>query len=264
MRLLRDLRETTTVLILLAVTSERHTRLRTLAEELGMTIQGASGYVRRMAQDGLLQIVDGEYRATKRGVELLHSRYLELKGFVDQAGHAMALVETTAAIAGGTIHRGERVGLFMEGGFLMAHADRTSPSTGIAVHDANKGEDVAVRNLEGIVDLHPGRIVIGRVPPARAGGSKSIKSGPAAKIRTHAAHAVVAALDAAGSAAVRRIGLKARIEFGVVPASIEAAERGVDVVLLVPEDRVAEVVRAIEMANTRIEDKISYETVALG
>src|SRR4030067_843751 len=54
MRLLRDLRESTTLLILLAVTSERHTTLQTLADGLGMTVQGASDYVRRMTADGLL------------------------------------------------------------------------------------------------------------------------------------------------------------------------------------------------------------------
>jgi len=60
MQLLRDLREATTMLVLYAVTTERHTHLRSLAEELGMTVQGASEYVRRMIDHGLLQRVDGE------------------------------------------------------------------------------------------------------------------------------------------------------------------------------------------------------------
>src|SRR6266699_3863843 len=79
MQLLRDLREATTMLVLYSVTTERHTHLRSLADELGMTVQGASEYVRRMIEQGLLQHVDGEYRATKKGVELLLGRFLELR-----------------------------------------------------------------------------------------------------------------------------------------------------------------------------------------
>jgi len=64
--------------------------------------------------------------------------------------------------------------------------------------------------------------------------------------------------------AAKDLGLKPRIEFAVLAATVEAAERGVDVLLLVPEERVTEAVQAIEAANARLEDKIPYETVALG
>jgi len=74
----------------------------------------------------------------------------------------------------------------------------------------------------------------------------------------------VAALDIAGVVLARELGLKPRIEFGVLPATVEAAERGVNVLLLLPEERVAEAVQAIETANARLEDKIPYETVTLG
>ncbi len=60
-----------------------------------------------------------------------------------------------------------------------------------------------------------------------------------------------------------KLAVKPGIEFAVVPASIEAAQRGLNVLLLCPEDRVAEVVAAIEQANARTEDKIPYETLAL-
>jgi len=47
----------------------------------------------------------------------------------------------------------------------------------------------------------------------------------------------------------------------LLPATVEAAERGVDVLLLVPEERAAEAVQVIEAANARLEDKIPYESV---
>lgn len=264
MRLLRDLRETTRLLFLYEVIANRHTRLRTIAERLEMTVQGASDYVKGLEADGLLTVVDGEYRATKKGVEVLRHGMRELRTFVDQAGRSTASVETTSALAGSTIRRGDRVGLFMEGGTLVAYPGRTSPSVGAAVEDAKQGEDVAVRSLEGIVALRPGRIVVLRVPSARSGGSKSVDAAKARRVLRRRRNAVVAGLDVSGLAAVRALGLRPRIEFAVLSASLEAAERGVDVLLFVPEERAADAVGAIEAENAKLEEKIPYESVALG
>src|SRR5437899_5791929 len=86
MELLRNLRSSTRLLFLYEVTTNRHTRLRTIAERLGMTVQGASEYAHGLQGDGLLVLANGEYRATKKGVELLHDGFLELRRFVERAG----------------------------------------------------------------------------------------------------------------------------------------------------------------------------------
>lgn len=264
MDVLRDVREGTRLLFLYEVTANRHSRLRTIAERLGMTVQRASQYASDLEREGLLTMGDGEYRATKRGVESLQGRVRELRSFIEQAGRATAFVETTSALAGTPIRRGDRVGLFMERGLLVAHAGKPSSSTGIAVQDAAKGEDVAVRSLEGIVSLRPLRIVIARLPPAQRGGSHAISIPVARKLLRRCRGFVVGALDVTGLVAARKLGLRPRIEFGVIPAAIEAAQRGVDVLLLVPEDRVAEAVHALEVANAGLEDKIPYENVGIG
>jgi putative transcriptional regulator len=258
--LLRNLRTSTRLLFLYEVTSSRHTRLRTIGERLGMTIQGTSEYAHGLEEDGLLSLVNGEYRATKKGIEFLHDRLHELRAFVDRAGREMSFVETTAAIAGGPVHRGDRVGLFMEAGALVAHPRRASPSTGLAVHEASPGELVRLRDLEGIVALRPGRIVIARIRSSST-GKKGGRALPLRRLSRSAADRVVAALDVAGLVAAKDLGLKPRIEFAVLPATVEAAERGVDVLLLLPEERAAEAVQAIEAANARLEDKIPYESV---
>jgi len=262
MELLRNLRTSTRLLFLYEVTTSRHTRLRTIGERLGMTIQGTSEYAHGLEEDGLLSLASGEYRATKKGIEFLHDHMQELRSFVDRAGKEMAFVETTAAIAGGSIHRGARLGLFMEDGVLVAHEGRASPSTGVAVHDAAKSEFVRVHNLEGIVALRPGRIVVGRIRSASLGRKGA--GAASRRVLRSTGKITVAALDIAGVVFARELGLKPRIEFGVLPATVEAAERGVNVLLLLPEERVAEAVQAIETANARLEDKIPYETVTLG
>lgn len=263
MNVLRDLRESTRVLFLHEVTANRHTRLRTIAERLGMTVQGAADYAHALEADGLLVVSDGEYRATKRGISLLQSRLRELRAFVDQASRSTAFVETTAALAGAAIRRGDRVGLFMEDGYLMAYPDRTSTSMGVAAEDAAKGERVPVRGLEGIVSLRPGRVTIVRVGPAALAPGRPVPSS-AQRILPRARKAIVASMDVTGLAAARRLGLRPRIEFGVLPAVIQAAEQGVNVVVFLPEERAAEAAQAIESANAELEDKIPYESLVLG
>ncbi len=262
MNVLRDLRESTRILFLHEVTANHHTRLRTIAERLGMTVQGASDYAHSLEADGLLALSGGEYRATKKGIDFLQSRLRELRSFVDQASRSTAFVETTTALAGAAIARGGKVGLFMEDGYLVAHPNRASASVGIATEDAAKGEDVAVRNLEGIVALRPGRITIGRIPASHA-AARRLSPDSCRRILQRCGHAVVASLDVEGLMAARRLRLRPRIEFGPLAGAVAAAERGMDVLLLVPEARAAEAVEAIEAANARREDKIPYESLAL-
>lgn len=262
MNVLRDLRETTRILFLYEVTANRHTRLRTIAERLEMTVQGASDYAHQLEEDGLLVLASGEYRPTKKGVQILQARLRELRAFVDQAGRSTAFVETTLALAGGAMHRGDRVGLFMEGGYLVAYPGRTASSTGVATEDAARGDDVAVRGLEGIVTLRPGRIRILRVPASR-GAARRLNPEIARKVLRRSEDAVVATMDVEGLTAARRLRLHPRIEFAPLAGTVAAAERGVDVLLFVSEERVPEAIQAIEAANARREDKIPYESLAL-
>lgn len=263
MAVLRNLRETTRLLFLHEVTANRHTRLRTIAERLEMTVQGAADYAHELESNGLLAVAEGEYRPTKKGIQFLQSRLRELRAFVDQASRTMAFVETTAALAGAVVHKGDRLGLFMEGGYLVAYPGRESPSRGIATADASRGEEVAVRDLQGIIGLRPGRITVARVPAVRDGGSNAIHPAKAQSILARTKGSVVAAAELGGIVAARKLGLRARIEFAAVPGAIRAAERGAGVLLLVPEESAAEAVQSIEAENARLEDKIPYESVAL-
>jgi putative transcriptional regulator len=255
-RLLRDVREGTKLLLLLELTGRRHTRLKTLAEKLDLTVAGVSEYVKAMEEEGLVQHVGGEYRATRKGVEFLQDRFRTLRAFVESSSREMAIIDETAAMAGEDLREGDRVGLFMEKGTLVARS-RASPSSGTAAIPAKRGEVVRVRGLEGIVDLRPGKIAIARL----AGTKSSVVAGR--RLLRRLRPDVVGALDLRGKAFAARLAVDRVLEFAVLPAAVEAAQRGLTVLLLCPEDRVAEVVAAIEQANARTEDKIPYETLAL-
>jgi putative transcriptional regulator len=225
-----------------------------------MTIQGASDYVRAMAREGLVHVVGGEYRATVKGVEYLHENFQALREFVDLSAKDVSIIDITAAVAGATVARGDPVGLFMEKGELVAFPRRASPSRGIAVHAAARGEDLGVRGLEGIVRLRPGRISIRRIPSIREGGTRHL--GGARKLSTSGG--VVAVTDAVSTVAARKLGLPVDIRYAPVAASIEAAQRGLDVLLLCSEEGVADAVAAIEDANAGLQEKIPYAISGVG
>ena len=262
MHLLRNLGESTRLLILLETSMRHHAVQRTIADAVGMTVQGVSDYLRSMEEDGLIQVADGEYRPTIEGIRVLQEGFRELRDFVDRTSKGISIIDVTAAIAGNRIERGETVALFMEGGDLVAYAGRESPSTGRAVQPADRGEDLAVTDLQGIVALHPGRITLLRIPSVADGGSRVVDLERARKALRRVDADIVGALDLPAKALANRLRIRVDIRFGVMAAGIEAAERGLDVAILVPEDRVAAVVSAIEEANERLSQKIAYQTSA--
>ena len=72
---------------------------------------------------------------------------------------------------------------------------------------------------------------------------------------------IVVAVDITGRVLARRLRLGVDISFCALPATLEAAQRGLDILVLFPEDRVAEFIGGIESNNSRLEEKIAYETI---
>lgn len=231
--ILRDLRLSTELLILLELCRQPGTKFRAIASDLHMTVQGVSEYIRRMRADGLVER-SGARRPTQRGVEFLHRHFKDLKGFVDGASKELNIIETCVAVAKTAVRAGERVGLFMEGGTLTAYSGRGSSSTGIAVNTCDGGEEVAVRELEGIVQLKPGRLYLLQVPPALSGGSRGMRR----SALRHFARGplIVAVRGSEAEVLARRLGLKVDLRFAPVEAAVEACQKGLDVLLIVSSE----------------------------
>jgi len=263
MKVLRDLREATKLLILLEITKHRHTRLKSIAEKLEMTVQGISDYMKIMSGESLVQSIGGEYRATKKGVEFLHENFLKLKDFVNSSMKEMSIVDLCVAVAGKDIKEGEEVGLFMEDGYLIAYPGRSSPSKGVALFNAKKGEDVALKDLEGIVELKPGKITIMKIPSIHEGGTHSLDIAEAKRACNKVKAHKVAVTDALSKVLASKIDLKVDMEFAAVSASLEAAQKGLDILIICSKDSSSEVIAAIESINAALEDKIQYNVLTL-
>lgn len=263
MTLLRDLRETTKLLILLETIKRDHSKLKTLAERFGMTAQGISDYLKMMTSAGLVHNVEGVYRPTKKGVQFLHDGFSELRDFIESSSKDLAIIDVCWAVAASDIEKEEEVGLFMEGGYLMAYPGRSSSSTGRALFGGKKGQDIAVTELDGITRLNPGKIFIGKTPGVEKRGSRGANLQKLKQLMKSEKPDIIAVLDASGKALADAAGIKPGIEFASLQASIEAAEKGLNVLLICTEENCTEAMSHILDRNVSSEDAITFEVISL-
>lgn len=261
MKVLRDLRLSTKMLIMLELINDPKTTLKPIAEKLEMTVQGISEYLRRMQEERLIQRLPSEYKLTKKGVQFLHENILELRDFVVAAIKRVEIIQTCVSVARTRIKAGDKVGLFMENGILTAYANKASSSTGTALVNAEAGEDIPIKDLKGIVELFPGMLMIIELPSIENKGTHTVPVGKAGKVISKLKYDRLGALDAVGMVLAHKLGLKCDIEFAVVSAGIEAVQKGLNVVLLGSSDEAHRLVSTIEEINARTADKIRYELV---
>lgn len=261
MKVLRDLRLSTELLILMEVIKNPHSKLKTIANKLDITVQGVSEYLRRMKNEGKIQNIGGEWRATKSGVEFLHSNFSELKEFVDSKMMELNIIDICAAIAKTPIKKGDEVGLFMEDGVLCAYSGKDSSSKGIAVSDAQVDEDVAIKDLDGLVTLSPGMMHIVKLPSIREGGSSVVSKKGIKNIMDKLKPQKIGVLDAVSQAVLQKAKVQPDFEFASLYSAIEAAEKGLNVMIFASAEQIASVVSTIEDINSQIEDKIIYQII---
>lgn len=259
MKLLRDVRESTRLLLLLEITTQQHSRMRTLAETVGLTVQGVSDYLKGLTEEGLITREGGVYAATMDGVALLQKRFKELRDFVEGAYGQVRFLDFTSALAGAEIQEGEAVGLFMEDGSLVARPGRSSTSEGRALHSAEEGEDVAVAELEGMVELPRGTVTVLRLPGAREGGTRALDLRHAKRFLQGHPHDRLGVADAVARALARKLDRSVDFEFAVAAASVEAAQRGLRVLILASEDSLGDVVAGLEAAGEGPEGRVPYD-----
>ncbi|MGD9962720.1 MAG: hypothetical protein AB7S97_02310 [Thermoplasmata archaeon] len=161
---LRDLKRNTEMLILVEMIRSPSTRLKDVGDRLGITVQAVSQYTNLMRKEGLLRERNGLLRPTRKGMQVLQEHFTRIKQDVDEVLRSIRVVDKCVAVAGGRLRKGASVGLVMEDGMMMAFDGVKSSSTGIALEDADEGDDVLVGGLEGILDMELGKLLILEAP----------------------------------------------------------------------------------------------------
>jgi len=248
------------LLILIELSTGHYTKLDQIAEKIGITKQAVSDYMKKMRRDGMIEMVDGHYRVTPEGIDYIFGKIEKIESYLKEKKKKMGMIESFSAIAGNDIKKGERVGLFMKNGFLHAYRKK-SGCYATAMEDANEGEDVALCDAEGIIDMKMGKIYLAMLPPPDKGGSKSIDYKKLRENIDKINADKIASLDVIGKIALKKMNLQPSFEFAPLDASINACERGLNVFITGSEKEIRMAISVIEEYNASSIEKIEYEVI---
>ena len=255
--ILRSKKESTRFQILVEVAAHQpDVRQREIADKIGVTPQAVSEYIRELVSEGFLYS-DGRvrYRVTKKGVEWVLERALEMKKYAryvmeDIVSH----VSVATAIARQRFNKGQTVSLWMEGGLLYAGAGEGNV-TGTTISDADGGEDVGVTDLRGMINLPQVDITICKVPRVERGGSRGVDLRVLEKYSKGKPY--IAAIGVEALISLQKINIQPNILFGAKESVVEAAFHGLSSLVVSVDEEVPSLLNRLE------EEGLNYEVIDL-
>ncbi len=244
MGVLRDKSKITTMMILLSILKGNR-KLKDIASDIGITIQGVSEYLKILESSGFLK--DG--KVTPKGMEFLYTSLEDIGDFVHEANKIIGKIKIAEAIAGEDIKKGDKVGLFMENGYVYAYKKESS-SMGIAAMDAKKGEDLGIKNLKGIMEIDYGKIDVYVMPDISEGGSRKVSKEKIKKLINRYKKTGVCGVVA--YITIRDIA-KIDFEFAAANSAINAAYRGISTILFVSHEMLPYTLKILEDSGIKYE-----------
>lgn len=228
-----------------------------IAPRLGITSQAVSEHMKELIKDGWLSSEGrSRYRVTREGVDWILQMSRQLHSYAWLVSRVVADISISTAIADTDLSVGQRAFLYMKDGLLHAsEVAGAGGATGLVVTGATKGQDVGVRDVEGIVELETAMVTIGKVPQVQDGGSRS--TDPARLADLTGGARLVGAMGTEAIVALRQIAVKPDYLHGVREAAIEAAYCGQPFLVVCSGDRVSVLVQRLE------EENLSYHIVDL-
>jgi len=205
--------------------------------------------VKELIKDGWLSSEGrSRYKVTKEGVDWILQMSRQLHSYAWVVSKVVADISTTTAIADSDLSVGQPASLYMKDGLLFASdVIRDKEAKGIAVTAAKKGQDVGIRNVEGVIKLEPAEVTIGKVPSVQDGGSRGTDL---ARLKNEIKEAgLVGAMGTEALVALMQIGVKPNYIHGVREAAIEAAYCGLSSLVVSSEDKVSLLVQRLEEEN---------------
>ena len=261
---LRNKGEFTKFQILLEVMrNQPHVKQKDISEKLGVTIQAISKYFKKLTREGLLEAGSerSDYRLTAKAVTIIREDVRTLENYITKVKHDLKIEHAWPAIATQPVKAGQEIGLVMKEGVMYTTApdDSEAQATGIALADAEVGEDLGLRDLHGKVKIQHGKILIVKLPSIRRGGSRAVDLVKVKAYYDQFKPDRVGVMGAVGRAVLNKLGLKADIEFGISRSAAIAASRGLNVFVLVVGRMVNRMIQEIDEINMKTSAEIIYE-----
>ncbi|AXR81039.1 MarR family transcriptional regulator [Natrarchaeobaculum sulfurireducens] len=226
-----------------------------IAEEVGVTSQAVSEYIRELVDDGLVEKeARSRYRVTREGVDWLFRVADDVRRFADHVtSDVLGAMSEDAYVATEDIAEGDTVSLSLEDGLLYAEPGGEGPATGIATTDAKAGTDVGVTSFEGVMELEPGSVTVLQVPSVRAGGSRALADEVVVDRCADADRVLATGVEAV--IACRQANVEPATTFAVGDVAADAANHGIDVTVVATTDAVGRVTDVLRDAD------VSYEVL---
>jgi putative transcriptional regulator len=261
---LRDKGESTEFQILLEVLrSQPHVKQKDVADAVGITVQAVNKHFRKLAKEGFLKVGTerADYRLTPKATEKLDDYLKSLSSYTAKVKSDLKIERLLPALATQHVKEGETVGIVMKEGVL--HAVRPdhpeAEATGVAVQVAEAGEDVGLREVCGKVKTRQGKVVMVRLPSITEGGSRAVDLAKVKKLYEEFCPDRIGVIGVVGRAVLNKLGLRADLDFGITRATALAAERGLNIFVLVVGRMVNRVIEEIDTTNVKLGSNITYE-----
>ncbi len=231
------------MLILRELVCTPNIKMKDIAQRIGITIQAVSEYLIKMRDEGLVVSVGkGDYIGSNEGVHFLHASLIDLQEFVDQVSSDLTIVRRCTALSETTINRGEKVSLWMKEGRLHANKDSKSSSIGVALTEAQGGGAIVVGELEGILEMDAGKIVLIESPFPLTKFSSAAAINSLKNFHSQFKHDYVAVLDLFSLSLLKNADLSWSFEFGAITATLEAAQKGLTVFVVGTPEKANELI----------------------
>lgn len=247
--ILRNKRDVSRLQILVEIIEHQPAvRQQEIGKTLGLTPQAISEYIRDLVERGMVMVNGrGNYEVTHSGVEWMLMNAEALASYSRHIRHDLIhQVATWTAIADANLHAGDEVGILMQDGFLHA-AKKPASATGRVIADAQKGLDVGITDLTGIIEHHMGAVHVCKVPRIKFGGSRKVRIDHLRKIVAQAK--VVAAVGLESWIALKTAGRKPDLYFGARDGIIEASHFGLNSAIVVVDEEFTDILRRLEGAR---------------
>ena len=221
---------------------EPHLKQKDLADRLGITVQAVSENIKSLIDEGYITYKEGRspYKITQEGIKKVKRDAITLRKYSDSVLEIMDHYQSIwPAIAKEDIEKGDKVGIFMEKGLLYA-SHKEQSANAIAISPAKTGEDVALGELTGLIDLKVGKVLIITIPTIKEGGSavtdldliESIYKNGFKEWGENDQIDKVAVIGTVSHAITNKLNLPIDIEFAVAASTASAARKGLNVMAL--------------------------------
>ncbi len=262
--ILREKGESTEFQILLEVlNSQPHVKQKEVADAVGITVQAISKYFKKLIREGYLEagLERADYRLTSKATEKLDDYLKNLSTYTERIKNDLKIERLLPALATQYVKEGEKVGIVMKEGVLYAVPAENSDAEawGITAQNVQVGEDVGLRDVQGRVKTRQGKVVMIRLPSIIEGGSRAVDLIKVRQFYEEFKPDRIGVIGVVGRAVLNKLKLKADLDFGITRATALAAERGLNVFVLVVGRMVNRVIEEIDTTNVKHGSNITYE-----